>query len=154
MLCLIISVQQPLFSQTISTSIADLSIGADVIVTGKVIEQKAQWNTDKTMISTMVTLQVDESLKGSVSGNKITLTHPGGEVGSVGEYYSHIPKFTNDEMVLVFLKKHNDQNYRVFEGESGKFTLIEDDISGEKITSQHQKLSELKKEISRSLQRQ
>jgi hypothetical protein len=134
--------------QTIQTEIKNLSKGADLIVTGNVIDQKSQWNSDNSRIYTQVTIQVDEYLKGSNNQDKIVITHPGGEVGNVGETYSHIPTFSNDEEVLVFLKKSaKDQSLRVFEGEGGKMTLHQDKNNGEKVTSNNIKASDIKKEI-------
>ncbi len=152
---LFLGLQSISLSQTIETGIKDLSKGADVILTGKVIGQQSQWNGDRSMILTKVTIKVDEYLKGSNAGGQIVVTHPGGEVGETGEYYSHIPRFENNESVLVFLQKQDsDMNYRVYEGESGKYSLIEDNTTGEKVTARHEKLSELKKEIRLALQKQ
>jgi len=142
-------------SQSIQSDIKDLSKGADIIVTGKVVDQKSQWNSEKSKIYTQVTLQVEEFLKGSTNQDRVIITHLGGEVGSVGETYSHIPTFKNDEDVLVFLKKsEKDQSLRVFEGDGGKVTLYQDKISGEKVTSKNIKVSEMKKEIKNNVERQ
>ena len=101
------------FSQKELAAIKVLSKGADVIVTGKVAKQKSSWNKDKTRIYTQATLQVDEYLKGN-SGNSVVVTYPGGEVGDVGELYTHMPRFTNDENVLVFLKKDQKDNDYIY----------------------------------------
>ena len=142
-------------SQSIQSEIKDLSKGADIIVIGKVIDQKSQWNSEKSKIYTLVTLQVEEFLKGSTNQNRVIITHLGGEVGAVGETYSHVPTFKDDEDVLVFLKKSDkDQTLRVFEGEGGKMTLHLDKISGEKVTSKNINASEIKKEIKNNVERQ
>ncbi len=135
-------------SQSLRSEIKNLSEGADMIITGKVIDQKSQWNTEKSRIYTNVTIQVDEFLKGSNNQSRIVITHLGGEVGDVGETYSHIPTFANDEEVLVFVKKSSkDESLTVFDGEEGKLTLYEDRKTGEKVTSKNVKASEMKKEI-------
>lgn len=125
-----------------------LSKGADVIVTGKVAGQKSKWNADKTRILTQVTVEVDEYLKAADNQKDIIITHLGGEVGSIGEWYSHVPSFKNNEEVLLFLKKDKaNKAYKVVDGEEGKWTLYKDDKTGEKITSSFVKISALKKEI-------
>ena len=142
-------------SQTMQAEIKNLSKGADMIVTGKVVDQTSQWNSEKSRIYTNVTIQVDEFLKGTNNQNRIVITHLGGEVGDVGETYSHVPTFKDDEDVLVFLKKSDkDQTLRVFEGEGGKMTLHLDKISGEKVTSKNINASEIKKEIKNYVERQ
>jgi len=135
-------------SQSIQAEIKNLSEGADMIVTGKVVDQKSEWSSDKSKIYTNVTIQVDEFLKGSNNQNQIVIKNLGGEVGNVGETYSHVPTFTNEEDVLVFIKKsEKDQSLRVFQGDEGKMTFYQDKKTGEKVTSKNIKASEMKKEI-------
>lgn len=142
-------------SQTIQSEIKNLSEGADMIVAGKVIDQKSNWNSEKSRIYTNVTIQVEEFLKGSNNQNRIVITHLGGEVGNVGETYSHVPTFTNDEDVLVFVKKSTkDETLSVFEGEEGKLTLYQNKNSGEKVTSNNIKASEIKREIKNYVEKQ
>lgn len=136
------------YSQSLKSEIRNLSEGADMIVTGKVVDRKSQWNSEKSRIYTNITIQVEEFLKGSNNQNRIVITHLGGEVGNVGETYSHVPTFKDDEEVLVFVKKSSkDASLSVFEGEEGKLTLYEDKTTGEKVTSKNVKASEMKKEI-------
>jgi len=128
--------------------IKKLSKGADVILTGKVTKQNSSWNENKTRIYTKATLQVDEYLKGNNNVNSVEVVYPGGEVGDVGELYSHMPRFTNDEQVLVFLKKdQKNKEYKVLDGEEGKISVINDSKTGEKITSSNIKISHLKAQI-------
>jgi len=136
------------FAQKQLPELKKLSKGADVILTGKVTKQNSNWNENKTRIFTKATLQVDEYLKGINSGNSIEVIYPGGEVGEVGELYTHMPRFANNEEVLVFLKKDTkDKGYKVFNGEDGKITLIKDVKTGEKTTSSNVKVSYLKAQI-------
>lgn len=147
-LCLIVFLNIENLSQTMQTDIKNLAVGADIIVIGKVVDQKSQWNTDQTRILTKSTIQVDEYLKGNSGNNSIVVITPGGEVGEVGELYSHMPRFTNDEEVLVFVKENKrDLSYRVLNGEDGKITLYRDEKTGEIITPLNKKISTLKKEI-------
>ena len=135
------------FSQNRASEIKSLSEGADVIVIGKVVQQKSNWNENRTRIYTNVTIEVEEFLKGTNTG-EIVVTHPGGEVGEVGELYTHMPKFRNDEEVLVFLEEDTRSNaYRVLNGENGKMTLLKDKTTGEKVTPFNQKISTFKNEI-------
>jgi hypothetical protein len=142
-------------SQSIQSEIKNLSEGADMIVTGKVVDQKSEWSSDKSKIYTNVTIQVDEFLKGSNNQNRIVIKNLGGEVGNVGETYSHVPTFQDDEDVLLFVKKSTkDESLRVFEGDEGKLTLYHDKNTGEKVTSNNIKASEMKKEIKNYVEKQ
>jgi agmatine/peptidylarginine deiminase len=124
-----------------------LSQNADIILTGKVVEQKSFWNKDKTRINTNAVVQAEEYLKGDYSEKTLIVTTLGGEIDDVGELYSHMPRFTNDEEVLLFVKKDKkDMKYKILNGEDGKLTLYRDK-SGELMTSFNKKISALKNEI-------
>jgi hypothetical protein len=151
LLVLIFSISNIISAQTIQSEISDLAKGADVILTGTVINKKSDWNTRKSAIYTRVTIQVDEYLKGNISQNTITVIHPGGEVDDTGELYTHIPTFSSDENVLLFANKSsNNTDYYVHEGEMGKVTLYMND-HGEQVTAQKRNVSVLKAEIKKSL---
>ena len=139
---------QHTLSQTSQSEIKQLSEKSDVIITGKVTQQNASWNESKTRIYTQATIQVDEYLKGNGNGSSLVVLYPGGEVGDVGEMYSHMPKFQDNEEVLVFLKKdEKSANYKVFNGENGKISVISDPQTGEKVTSSNVRVNTLKAQI-------
>jgi hypothetical protein len=142
-------------SQTIPTDIKKLSAEADVILTGKVTKQNSSWNQDNTRIFTEVTVEIDEYLKGSNTNKTLVVTTPGGEVGEVGELYTHMPRFNKDEEVLLFVKKDKkDLRYKVLNGDDGKMTLYTDKKTGEKMTSSNRKISILKNEIKNYVEQQ
>jgi hypothetical protein len=144
---LMLFLQTASHSQTFKSKMENLSQNADIILTGKVVEQKSSWNTDKTRINTDVVIQADEYLKGNYSEKNISITTLGGEVGEVGEMYSHMPRFSKDEEVLLFIKKDKkDLSYKVLNGEEGKMTVYRDE-NGEMVTSFNKRISTLKKEI-------
>lgn len=146
---ILLGITVPIMSQTIHSDLKKMTENADAVLTGKVLEQKSEWNADKSRILTKVTIQVDEYLKGSTNQSTITVVHPGGEIGVVGEVYSHVPRFTDNENVLLFVKKNNNnQNYKVLDGESGKISLMVDPSTGEQVTARKKKISAYKKEIS------
>jgi hypothetical protein len=136
------------FAQKESSEIKKLSKGADVILTGKITQKKSGWNETKTRIYTKATLKVDEYLKGKNNGKYIEITYPGGEVGDIGEIYTHMPKFADNEEVLVFLKKDEKNNgYKVLNGEEGKITVLNDAKTKEKVTSSNLPIKALKAQI-------
>jgi hypothetical protein len=100
-------------------------------------------------------LEVEEYLKGNNNNKTLVVTTPGGEVGEVGELYTHMPRFSKDEEVLLFVKKDKQEtNYKVLNGEDGKMTLYTDKKTGEKITSSNKKISKLKNEIKNYVEQQ
>jgi len=140
------------FAQQEAVDLKELTTSADVIITGKVTNQTASWNEDKSRIYTLATVQVDEYIKGNNTGNTVTIKYLGGEVGDVGELYSHMPRFEDNEEVLVFLNRNgNSTNYKVSSGESGKISLINDPQTGELMTNSNVRVSTLKNQINNIL---
>jgi hypothetical protein len=135
-------------AQQIATELKVLSKGADLILTGKVVKQTSSWNEDRTRIYTKASIQVSEYIKGNNTESTVIVNYPGGEVGEIGETYSHMPSFKDNEEVLVFLKKDkNNIDYKVFNGEEGKISVIYDPRSGEKITTSNVRINSLKTQI-------
>lgn len=108
----------------------DLVKKSDLIVIGKVGRKASEWNEDRSRIQTRVSVTVDQTIKGSPAGSTIVVVVPGGEVGGVGEWYSHTAQFAENEDVVVFAKKDNRGEYRVAGGEHGKVTLEKDNATG------------------------
>jgi hypothetical protein len=136
------------FAQEEATKIKKLSSGSEVIVTGKVTIKKSSWNESKTKIFTRATVQIEEHLKGADGESFVEIIYPGGEVGEIGEIYSHMPSFEEKEEVLVFLQKDKkDEEYKVLYGEEGKISILSDSKSKDKITSLNIPLKDLKSQI-------
>jgi hypothetical protein len=123
------------YSQVIQRSLEQLTNESDAVVVGKVAALASEWNDSKSRIQTRVTIAVDQNVKGDASMRSITVLVPGGEVGSVGEVYSHSPRFLRDEAVVVFAKKSAEGFYQVSEGTKGKYTIIKDETSGASIVA-------------------
>jgi hypothetical protein len=142
------------YSQTFRAEIEALSRDADVIITGKVTKQQSEWNRDKTRIVTYTTVKAEEYLKGNIHNSFLIVSHPGGEVDGVGEIYSHMPTFKDDEEVLLFLKNDKKGNqYRVLYGEKGKIAIM-NSKSGEKLTALNVPVKMLKAQIQKYTNRQ
>jgi len=136
------------FTQTITSDVESMSKNADLIITGKVVEQNSSWNENNTRIYTQATIQVEEYLKGNNNSGPVIVSYPGGEVGEVGELYSHMPRFENNEEVLVFLKKDDKStNFKVVNGEEGKINVVTDPKTGEKVTTSNVKINSIKAQI-------
>lgn len=110
--------------QNSTAALMQLSRGADIIITGRVVGQASAWNPERTRIFTKTTLQVERTLKGSNKEQTVDVLSPGGEVGDIGEIYTHMPRFREKEEVLLFLKSSPQKNvFMVVEGDAGKFSL-------------------------------
>jgi hypothetical protein len=123
-----------------------LTSGAELILRGKVSSLRPSWVDGKSRIVTYVTLSVDEYLKGSAGGT-LTVSQPGGEIDGVGELYTHMPRFTSDEEVVVFAKREKSGTYRVYGGDQGKISVVKDARTGSKMVSLTRTLDDFATEV-------
>ncbi len=108
-----------------------LSTGSDKIVIGNVVDTESKYLVPGRAIYTFVTIDVEEVLKGEISGNELTLRVPGGTVGEETMVVEHEPDFMIGEKVLVFAARQVDGQDVLYNAENGKYT-IEDGIVVEK----------------------
>lgn len=129
----------------------NLSKSADIVAVGKVTETKSEWDQNKTRIFTRVTLQVNEYVKGN-AGSSVTITTPGGEVGDVGELYTHVPTFRPNEEVVVFLEKEATGSYRIAGGDQGKYNIEKDPESGRLLVAGSRRLEDFTAAVKKAMQ--
>ena len=86
----------------IPADLGELSRDALAIARGRVAALDAQWTQDRGTIETIVTLEVDSYLKGSL-GSMLRFRVPGGELGRFRSVVVGAPEFAVDERVVVFL---------------------------------------------------
>jgi hypothetical protein len=129
----------------------DLAKRADAIVVGKVTGLKSEWSSDRSRIYTRVTLGVDQYLKGKSEGGSMTILTPGGEIGDVGELYTHMPTFRSEENVIVFVEKDKQGNFRVAGGNQGKYTIEKDENTGRSFVAGRQPVEEFARAVQKAV---
>ena len=129
-----------------------LAKSSDVIALGKVTSLTSEWADNRSRIVTTVTLVVGEYLKkGNADGNVITISTPGGEIGDVGEMYTHMPTFRQNEEVVVFLEKAEKGHYRVAGGNQGKYNIEQDPATGQPLVAGKVTVREFSSAVKRAL---
>jgi hypothetical protein len=86
----------------IPADLGELSRDAVAIARGRVVAVDAQWTEDRGTIETIVTLEVESYLKGSL-GSTLRFKVPGGELGRFRSIVVGAPEFAVDQRVVVFL---------------------------------------------------
>jgi hypothetical protein len=86
----------------IPADLGELSRDAIAIARGRVTALDAQWTEDHGTIETLVTLEVESYLKGSL-GSTLRFRVPGGELGRFRSIVVGAPAFAVDQRVVVFL---------------------------------------------------
>jgi hypothetical protein len=82
--------------------LGELAQEARAIARGRVAAVEARWGGDRRSIETIVTLEVDSYLKGSL-GSTLLFRVPGGELGRLRSITVGAPEFALDDRVIVFL---------------------------------------------------
>jgi hypothetical protein len=103
----------------------ELTRRASRIVIGSVQSASSRWNTEKTSISTLVTISVERTLKGAES-SRVQVIVPGGEVGGIGQKATGAPTFSPGEKVFLFLDETSPGLFRTVGFFQGKFDIREE----------------------------
>jgi hypothetical protein len=104
----------------------DMAQRAQMIVIGRVVGLRADWNARRTRIYTYVTLEVERFLKGGAGEREITVRHWGGEVGAFRSLVPGSPQFVVGEEVLLFCAGTRARVPTVLGLALGKFTITRD----------------------------
>jgi hypothetical protein len=86
----------------VSADLAELSRDARAIARGRVVAVTGRWTDDRRTIETIVTLEVERYLKGSLGGT-LEFRVPGGEFGRYRNIVVGAPEFAVGDRVIVFL---------------------------------------------------
>ncbi len=134
LLFLITLLSHPVSATTvIMPSDDDLIIASRAIVRGKVVDVEARFDQELGFVCTYVRLAVEETLKGPIGAGEIVLKQPGGMAADRGTFIPGAPRFTRDERVLLYLDTWPDGSLRVHQMFLGKFSIVDDRLSGESI---------------------
>jgi hypothetical protein len=107
----------------------DLVKKAQHIVAGKVRDSRTYWNSNRKLILTSYTVEVDETIKGQ-SQRTFELTTIGGKIGDLELRVSGMPSFEKGENIVVFTEPSGP--YQVVLGlGQGKFTVENGQVSND-----------------------
>ena len=109
-------------------SIEELTSQADSILIGEVKKIESQWNEERTLIYTYVTISVKQytkALSRQEQIEEIIVKVPGGEVGDIGLKVSDTPQFREGEEVFLFLRSEEVPVFLVAGLFQGKYTIEE-----------------------------
>ena len=107
----------------IPADLGELSRDALAIVRGRVAALDAQWTDDRGAIETIVTLEVENYLKGAL-GATLRFRVPGGELGRFRSIVVGAPEFAIDQHVVVFLGARGPSVPYVVGFSQGVFRLV------------------------------
>jgi len=104
-------------------SITELTMRSDVIAIGTVTSVAGDWNSNRTVIYTRIDLKVEEGLKGTDLGDKMSFFQLGGSAGDTVSAVAGAAPFRPGERVVVFLYKDREQRLQLVGLFQGKFSV-------------------------------
>lgn len=114
----------------VAADLAELVTHAQSIVHGRVVAAEARWVAGRRAVETIVTVAVDEHLKGRF-GETVSVRVPGGQMGPYRTVMVGAPVFREGEEVVLFLAARGPTiPHLVFLGQ-GVFRVTRDAATGE-----------------------
>jgi len=98
---------------------------ADSIVQGRVDEVYVQWDAERKLAFTYISVNVGDPMKGE-RRRSVLIKQVGGKVGALSVNVAGMPKFAKGEEVLVFLKDQQDGTFMVLGMNQGKYEITAD----------------------------
>ena len=97
---------------------------ADLIVQGQVQSVYSQWDEERRMVFTYISIHVDEPLKGE-RRRSVLIRQVGGTVGTLQMSVAGVPQFKEGETTIVFLKSQADSTFQVVGMSQGVYEIID-----------------------------
>jgi len=107
----------------VPADLGELSRDAVAIARGRVADVRSQWTEDRGTVETIVTLEVESYLKGTL-GAVVRFRVPGGELGRYRTIVVGAPDFAVDQRVVVFLGAHGPTVPHIVGFNQGVFRVI------------------------------
>src|SRR5215467_14250250 len=104
--------------------LGELSHGAVAIARGRIVAVESQWKDGRRGIETLVTLEPETYLKGSL-GSTVQFRVPGGTLGRFSSVVVGAPQFTVGQRVILFLGSRGPTIPYVLGLSQGVFRLVQ-----------------------------
>jgi hypothetical protein len=119
-------------AQVIKMSAKDLTDQSTAVLYGKCSKIKSEWNADKSIIYTYVTVVPEEYIKGNL-GSETVIAVPGGRVGDIVYEVSDMPVFTEGEEIMAFIWTNPAGKNLITGGSQGKMKIDKDAKTGKRM---------------------
>ena len=109
----------------------DIVSGSQIIVHGRVVDVRAEWNQDRSQIESYVTVEPSSFYRGTPT-SAVTFRVPGGQVGRYKQVTVGAPQFVPGEEAIVFLRGSGPSVPQVFGLSQGVFRVRVDQRTGQR----------------------
>lgn len=110
----------------------DLTEQSTAVFYGKCSKIKSEWNENKSIIYTYVTVVPEEYIKGNL-GAEAVISVPGGRVDDIIYEVSEMPVFVEGEDVVAFIWTNPEGKNLVTGGSQGKMKIDKDPKTGKRM---------------------
>ena len=118
----------------IPADLSELTSEARAIVHGRVVATDAHWVDGRRSIETLVTVQVDDTLKGQAR-REITFRVPGGQMGPYRSFMVGAPLFEPGDEIVVFLGAQGPAIPHVLGFNQGVYRVSADAVGSRRVIS-------------------
>ncbi len=116
----------PAFATTVmKMDLEQLVKRADLIVQGQVQSIASQWDEQRHLVFTYISIRVDDPLKGE-RRQSVLIRQVGGIAGTIQMSVAGLPRFKSGETAIVFLKRQDDSTFQVVGMNQGLYEVVED----------------------------
>ena len=119
-------------AQVKKMSAKELTEESTAVFYGKCTGKRCEWNENKSIIYTYVTVSPEEYIKGNL-GSEAVIAVPGGQVGDIRYEVSEMPVFTEGEDVMAFIWTNPAGKNLVTGGYRGKMKIEKDAKTGKRM---------------------
>jgi len=130
-ICFVFFSEAVSMAQVKKMSHKDMTEVSTAVLYGKCTNKRCEWNEDKSIIYTYVTITPEEYIKGNL-GPEAVITIPGGRVDNIIYEVSEMPAFTEGEEVVAFIWKNPRGKNLITGGYKGKLKIEKDKKTGKK----------------------
>ncbi len=119
-------------SQVMKMSAEELTKESTAVFYGKCTGKRCEWNENRSIIYTYVTIVPEEYIKGNL-GSQAVIAVPGGRVDDIIYEVSEMPVFTEGEEVVAFIWTNPSGKNLVTGGFQGKMKIEKDKNTGKRM---------------------
>ena len=113
----------------------DLVASSQVIVEGRCLRIRPEWNEDRTAIFTRISFRVTRVIKGDIAPGTIQLSQFGGQLSDGATIIWGAPYWQKGWTMLLFLNPEPDEGFRVAHLSLGYFRILQDSATGAKFVA-------------------
>ena len=132
LLCFLLFPFAESIAQVKGMSTKDLTEKSTAVLYGRCSKVKSEWNENKSIIYTYVTVVPEGYIKGNL-GSEAVIAVPGGRVDDIIYEVSEMPFFTEGEEVVAFIWTNPEGKNLVTGGYQGKMKIEKDSKTGKRM---------------------